>query len=163
MATENCKRGDQMSRHHASRQAGMKQGVAQHMPTYQDVLDESLEATFPASDPISPGAAVHARRRISTSKNTTDWQLEPGSAVPPPSTEHTVTPGTAARKRDDPIAEAYHALKRGVGRELVNDDNVDALILMARENGEVELEYLLREWRSPCGDDPAMPDLKKKK
>jgi hypothetical protein len=47
----------------------------------------------------------------------------------------------------------FRSLKRGVGREKVNDSNVDSLIALAREHGEVQLEYLLREWRSDCGEN----------
>lgn len=47
----------------------------------------------------------------------------------------------------------FRSLKRGVGREKVNDSNVDLLIALAREHGEVQLEYLLREWRSDCGEN----------
>ena len=124
-------------------------------PTYQDVLDQSLQETFPASDPISPSAATHAGARISTEKNPTDWKVEPGSKVKS-------TPGkshTPAAPHADDLAAIYHALKRGGGREHVNDGNVDALIRMAREYGDVELEYLLREWRAPCGDDPYAPKV----
>jgi hypothetical protein len=124
------------------------------LPTYQDVLDESLQETFPASDPISPGAATHPGRRISTEKNPTDWQLEPGSAVAPPATA-----GHAAPEGEALIADIYRALKRNAGRERVTDANVDALIRMAASKGDIQLEYLLREWRSPCGDDPAAPDV----
>jgi hypothetical protein len=45
------------------------------------------------------------------------------------------------------------SLKHGVGREKVNDGNVDSLIALAKEHGEVQLEYLLREWRSDCGEN----------
>lgn len=57
-------------------------------PTYQDQLDEALEETFPASDPISPSAAEAAERRaeqaVSTPRNEADWALKPGSEVAPP-------------------------------------------------------------------------------
>jgi hypothetical protein len=125
------------------------------LPTYQDVLDESLQETFPASDPISPGAARHAGRRISTEKNPTDWQLEPGSAVAPPTT----TGHDSALDGEALIADIYRALKKNAGRERVTDANVDALIRMAASKGDIQIEYLLREWRSPCGDDPDLPDL----
>jgi len=46
----------------------------------------------------------------------------------------------------------FRALKRGVGREQVSDGNVDALIALAKHHGEVQLEFLLREWRSDCGE-----------
>jgi len=50
------------------------------LPTYQELLDEALELTFPASDPISPGAAMRAERRIATSIDETDWELETDAA-----------------------------------------------------------------------------------
>lgn len=49
------------------------------VPTYQELLDESLDETFPASDPISPGAAMHAQKEVSTGKDAVDWQLLPGA------------------------------------------------------------------------------------
>jgi hypothetical protein len=48
-------------------------------PTYQDVLDEALEETFPASDPIAP-AVMNAGEPVSTGKNPIDWKLERSSA-----------------------------------------------------------------------------------
>jgi hypothetical protein len=47
--------------------------------TYQSAVDASLEMTFPASDPISPGAAMYAERQLSTSLDKTDWSLAVGS------------------------------------------------------------------------------------
>jgi hypothetical protein len=61
-------------------------------PTYQDLLDESLEETFPASDPISPSAAMHAER-ISTRKNEVDWSIRPGSNVDAPAASPKSTAG----------------------------------------------------------------------
>lgn len=55
---------------------------AAERPTYQDTLDEALEETFPASDPISPSAEAPGRR-IATERNPTDWRLEPGSTQAP--------------------------------------------------------------------------------
>jgi hypothetical protein len=59
------------------------------VPTYQELLDESLDETFPASDPISPSAAMHAARKVRTGKDKVDWQLKPGADVPshPPGRE----------------------------------------------------------------------------
>lgn len=54
---------------------------------------------------------------------------------------------------DEDVLGIFRSLKRGVGREKVNDGNVDSLIALAREHREVQLEYLLREWRSDCGED----------
>lgn len=135
-------------------------------PTYQDVLDEALEETFPASDPISP-AVADANVPVSTPRNPIDWRLDHSAA-------HAVAQrvragaghgrraaaGTAgAADPDAQLDEIYRALRRGVGRERVSDTNVDALITLAQERGDTQLEILLREWRAPCGDDPHMPTL----
>lgn len=50
--------------------------------TYQAAVDASLEMTFPASDPISPGAAMHAERQVSTLRDKIDWNLARGSSLP---------------------------------------------------------------------------------
>ncbi len=60
---------------------------------------------------------------------------------------------------DDDIESIFQALRRGSGRERVHDGNVQALIELARERQDAPLELLLREWRSPCGDDPQAPVL----
>jgi hypothetical protein len=52
------------------------------LPTYQELLDESLDQTFPASDPISPSAAMHAEKQIATGKDGNDWTLRPGGDRP---------------------------------------------------------------------------------
>lgn len=52
------------------------------VPTYQELLDEALDETFPASDPISPSAAMHAEKQIASSKDDKDWTLKPGQAKP---------------------------------------------------------------------------------
>jgi hypothetical protein len=49
------------------------------VPTYQELLDDALDQTFPASDPISPTAAMHAEKQISTDKDAKDWTLKPGA------------------------------------------------------------------------------------
>ncbi|MBX6319917.1 hypothetical protein [Pigmentiphaga sp.] len=49
----------------------------ERLPTYQELLDDSLEDTFPASDPIAPGAAADADREIKTRKDDKDWELKP--------------------------------------------------------------------------------------
>lgn len=57
--------------------------VDDETPTYQEAVDESLEMTFPASDPISPSAALHAEERVRTERDKTDWKLSPGSENQP--------------------------------------------------------------------------------
>lgn len=51
----------------------------------------------------------------------------------------------------------YRALRRGVGHEMVNDRNVDALIALARQHDDAKIEALLNEWRLPCGNDSKGP------
>jgi hypothetical protein len=53
-------------------------------PTYQQLLDESLKETFPASDPISPSAAMHAAESVRTDTDPVDWILgaEAGASTP---------------------------------------------------------------------------------
>lgn len=51
--------------------------------TYQAAVDESLDMTFPASDPISPGAAEHAERQTQTRRDDVDWALKKGSQHQP--------------------------------------------------------------------------------
>lgn len=48
--------------------------------------------------------------------------------------------------------EIYRKLKRGLGHELVNDANVDALIALAVQDGHLLLQQELREWQAPCSD-----------
>jgi hypothetical protein len=48
----------------------------QGLPTYQGLLDEAVQETFPASDPISPTAAMHAERPVSTGRDERDWALQ---------------------------------------------------------------------------------------
>ena len=51
-------------------------------PTYQESLDDSLDKTFPASDPISPSVGVHAEASVSTGKDRKDWkQVSESDAV----------------------------------------------------------------------------------
>jgi hypothetical protein len=64
--------------------------------TYQELLDEAIEETFPASDPISPSAAMHAERRMSTQKNAVDWELQHGSNAEAPARAPEDTAGGSA-------------------------------------------------------------------
>lgn len=61
--------------------------------------------------------------------------------------------------QDPELQEIYQALKRNAGRERVTDANVAALITLAQRDGDAQLEYLLREWRSSCGEDADAPSL----
>ena len=65
------------------RLAGKGKQSAEKVPSYQELLDDALDQTFPASDPISPSAAMAAEKRIKTDKDATDWTLKPGTDKPP--------------------------------------------------------------------------------
>jgi hypothetical protein len=80
----------------SKRLEGQASKPAAKVPTYQELLDESLDETFPASDPISPGAAMHAERQVATGKDEVDWQLKPGAQKPT----------AAAKKRKAPARKA---------------------------------------------------------
>ncbi len=78
------------------------------VPTYQELLDEALQQTFPASDPISPSAAMSADQRISTGRDGVDWVLQPGgsgqpaAAAPPPGAGESLFPtGESMRAAQD--------------------------------------------------------------
>lgn len=47
--------------------------------TYQELLDDMLEQTFPASDPISPCTGRRVGKKIQTEKDAVDWALKPSS------------------------------------------------------------------------------------
>ncbi|WP_158901501.1 hypothetical protein [Burkholderia sp. L27(2015)] len=57
---------------------------AEPSKTYQQTLDDALEDTFPASDPIAPGAAAHPLERAHHTDEDADWHLKPGSKLPKP-------------------------------------------------------------------------------
>ena len=50
------------------------------------------------------------------------------------------------------IDAIYGELRANRGREKVDDANVSALIERAHRDGDQQLELLLREWKSPCGE-----------
>jgi hypothetical protein len=68
----------------AKRLEGQGQQPEEKVPTYQELLDEAVDETFPASDPISPSAAMNADRKISTGKDSHDWTLQPGACPTAP-------------------------------------------------------------------------------
>ncbi len=68
MTRENPKHGGQAKADKDADHTGDK------VPTYQEALDEAVEETFPASDPISPGFAEKADRKVSTPKDEVDWK-----------------------------------------------------------------------------------------
>ena len=49
------------------------------------------------------------------------------------------------------VDDVYAQLVKGLGHELVNDDNVEALIKLAEQDKHTVLATELREWQAPCG------------
>ncbi len=92
----------------ARRLEGKNKKPAEKVPTYQELLDESLDETFPASDPISPSAAMHADRQIATAKDTTDWTLKPGH-------------GDRGKAKTAKPASATRTKERGSGADLASE------------------------------------------
>lgn len=81
--TDPAKMDPHARKREAKRLEGKAASPGEAVPTYQELLDDALDQTFPASDPISPSAAMHAEKRKSASgKDDTDWQLKPGAAKP---------------------------------------------------------------------------------
>lgn len=68
----------------SKRNSGECPGQGEKVPTYQELLDEALDETFPASDPISPSAAMHASHRVDSARDEVDWALKPGGHQPLP-------------------------------------------------------------------------------
>jgi hypothetical protein len=81
MASPSTKNPDATERE-ARRVEGTGSKPHEKVPTYQELLDEALDETFPASDPISPSAAMHADKQVSSQKDEKDWALKPGEAKP---------------------------------------------------------------------------------
>jgi len=52
------------------------------VPSYQDLLDQALDDTFPASDPLAIGAATHVHEPHTTARDCKDWTLRPGACPP---------------------------------------------------------------------------------
>lgn len=99
------------------REAGQAPTPEEKVPTYQELLDEALEDTFPASDPIAVGAATKPKAPVPSPRDERDWTLQP-SETPPPETgaaaEATEEPG------DEPSAPAAESLGRAVSSPVLD-------------------------------------------
>lgn len=84
-AAKSTAKGDKASSDAQKKPSAMESRDADEgSKTYQGAVDESLEMTFPASDPISPSAAMHAEKQTATAQDDTDWEIPPGSEHQPP-------------------------------------------------------------------------------
>lgn len=67
---------------HVTQHRATRSKTRNDLPTYQEQLDAALEETFPASDPISPGSAMHAEgEHHRTARDSHDWAAAPAKAV----------------------------------------------------------------------------------
>jgi hypothetical protein len=66
----------------ARRLAGEAQCAQAKVPTYQELLDEALENTFPASDPVATSVAMHVHEPRLSERDAKDWTLAPGACGP---------------------------------------------------------------------------------
>lgn len=57
---------------------------------------------------------------------------------------------TQSTASSEDLDNVYQQLVKGAGRELVNDDNVEALARRAEQDGHSILATELREWAAPC-------------
>jgi hypothetical protein len=64
----------------------------QNPQTYQQSLDQALEETFPASDPISPSAAEARDDVVHTQGNPVDWPLAGTDATSLPGSATSMSP-----------------------------------------------------------------------
>ncbi len=69
-----------ITKHESDRLENKATCASEKVPTYQELLDAALDQTFPASDPISPTAAMYAEKQIATDRDGKDWTLKPGAA-----------------------------------------------------------------------------------
>ncbi len=70
------------ARKQALRLSGRLKQPEAKVPTYQELLDDALDQTFPASDPLAIGAGAHTADPHPTRRDATDWTLTPGSDEP---------------------------------------------------------------------------------
>ncbi len=94
----------------SKRHSGECPSQGEKVPTYQELLDEALDETFPASDPISPTAAMHASHRVESARDEVDWALRPGGHRPVASAarDGVISPALAQEALDrlKPLLEA---------------------------------------------------------
>lgn len=64
------------------RLSGEAQSAQAKVPTYQELLDEALESTFPASDPVAASVALHVHEPRLSERDAKDWTLAPGACGP---------------------------------------------------------------------------------
>lgn len=77
------------------------------LPTYQELLDEAVEDTFPASDPVAASAATKPVKPVSTEADRRDWKLQPSESAKPTAQDVVAEfddESAARRARDEALA-----------------------------------------------------------
>ncbi len=93
----------------ARRLEGQAASPQAKVPSYQELLDEAVDMTFPASDPISPTAAMHAFEPRTTPRDALDWTLEPGQCKAVQPAPAAVSATRPQRDRSAPVAAVLFA------------------------------------------------------
>lgn len=78
------------------------------LPTYQELLDEAVEETFPASDPIASSAARRTAAPVHTPADNRDWKLKSTDSDKPAAQEVVAEfddEQAARRARDEALAD----------------------------------------------------------
>jgi hypothetical protein len=109
------------------------------LPTYQELVDEALDETFPASDPISPTAATRPRDRVRTPMDDKDWKLHPESGGH--ATERVVAQfadeAQARRTRDELLATGIPSVRLDLAAPVGADTPPATLIVPVESTAQV--------------------------
>jgi hypothetical protein len=88
------------------------------LPTYQELLDEAVDETFPASDPVAPSAARRTKHAVSTAKDDQDWKLHAVDSSTPQAQQQVVAAfddeAQARHARDEALQQALPSARLDV-------------------------------------------------
>jgi hypothetical protein len=59
------------------------------------------------------------------------------------------------------VEDVYNLLCKGLGHERVTDENVDALVRRAEQDGHSVLAQELREWKASCSPRSVTPNAQR--
>lgn len=129
------------------------------LPTYQELLDEAVDETFPASDPISPTAAMNAERSVSTGMDDQDWKLKPAQEHAPGAHEVVAEfddEAAARRAQDEALARDLPTARLDLPAEAQGDAPAATLTLVAcdDEQREVAMEIVRRSGAAHVASRP---------
>jgi hypothetical protein len=128
------------------KRAAPRAGSKPRLPTYQKLVDEALNETFPASDPISPTAAMSAAEPVRTPADNDDWKLKPQSEKRGPS-ESVIAEfddeAAARRAWDDALASGLENIRLDVPAKGDHQEPAATLVMTIRSRAEFEHASML--------------------